>query len=776
MAFTKITTSDLNSRGATTLPNQPTISASALKQEFDAPAKEVVAPKFNNLIDELGATSAAANIGAVTPTGRTGNTVQTVINKISTDLATVESEIGEAIAEAHSHPNKELLDTYMQTEEDLAKAVVNTHSHDNKSVLDKFGEEDGQPTYDGNPIGAGDMYASDYDPDDTVKNAGGIEDYVASQAYELPTASAAVKGGIKVGTNLSINEGVLSATDTTYSDATTSASGLMSASDKTKLDGVESNANNYSLPTASTSQLGGVKVDGSTVTIDGNGVISASGGGGGGTTVIANPTEAATDDLEKVQIGSAIYEIPDTTYESKQAESGGTDESLVTTGEKYTWNEKVSKSATAGLLKNDGTVDQTQYVSDVSAKADKVSSATNGNFAGLDSNGNLTDSGSKASDFMASDGVEANPQGTATGTLTSIGINGDKYDIQGGGGGIDGSTVTPTDVIATWLECAGLHQSYTTINEVLADSGVLSALMASTNAVDYLVRSTTWAATICADELAMNYIGENNYCADVLLSDSTWGAAISASTYWEEVLSGLVPTMTSATTPSGVVSAEQSHSSYPPYLMFDGNDTTRWVSSKVVTTGGAAVSTWVQYEFPSAVRINKIKALSYSSNTITQTLAIEVQGSNDGTNFTSLATGTTKAISTSDYDYEVNFANNGKYKYYRMVCTSQVTSASGSQNNLPQLYTMQLYGHADLPPVDDRINAKADKTDIAPVENGTTASRTYVVGQQFYLSDGKLYKAKAAIAQGATFTIGTNCELAPNITDQIKALWDAINS
>ena len=35
-------------------------------------------------------------------------------------------------------------------------------------------------------------------------------------------------------------------------------------------------------------------------------------------------------------------------------------------------------------------------------KADKVSSATSGNFAGLDSNGNLTDSGSKASDFLTS--------------------------------------------------------------------------------------------------------------------------------------------------------------------------------------------------------------------------------------------------------------------------------------------------------------------------------------------------------------------------------------
>lgn len=39
-------------------------------------------------------------------------------------------------------------------------------------------------------------------------------------------------------------------------------------------------ANNYSLPIATTSVLGGVKPDGSTITVDGNGVISSSGGGG----------------------------------------------------------------------------------------------------------------------------------------------------------------------------------------------------------------------------------------------------------------------------------------------------------------------------------------------------------------------------------------------------------------------------------------------------------------------------------------------------------------
>jgi hypothetical protein len=38
---------------------------------------------------------------------------------------------------------------------------------------------------------------------------------------------------------------------------------------------------------------------------------------------------------------------------------------------------------------------------DITGKADKVDGATAGNFAGLDANGNLVDSGSKASDFQA---------------------------------------------------------------------------------------------------------------------------------------------------------------------------------------------------------------------------------------------------------------------------------------------------------------------------------------------------------------------------------------
>lgn len=72
--------------------------------------------------------------------------------------------------------------------------------------------------------------------------------------------------------------------------------------------------------------------------------------------------------------------------------------------------DKVSKSNTAGLLKNDGTVDTNTYATtsqlpDITGKADKVSGATNGNLAGLDANGNLTDSGKSSSDFGTADEI-----------------------------------------------------------------------------------------------------------------------------------------------------------------------------------------------------------------------------------------------------------------------------------------------------------------------------------------------------------------------------------
>lgn len=73
-------------------------------------------------------------------------------------------------------------------------------------------------------------------------------------------------------------------TNTTYNNASSSSSGLMSASDKQKLDGIASGANNYTLPTASSSTLGGIKI-GNGLTING-GVVSVSNSSSGSLNVV----------------------------------------------------------------------------------------------------------------------------------------------------------------------------------------------------------------------------------------------------------------------------------------------------------------------------------------------------------------------------------------------------------------------------------------------------------------------------------------------------------
>ena len=85
-------------------------------------------------------------------------------------------------------------------------------------------------------------------------------------------------------------------------------------------------------------------------------------------------------------------------------------------------------STTSKALTPKGTFeDFLQSHQDISGKADKVSGATTGNFAGLDANGNLTDSGKKAADFQAAGDYKTTQTavtdptaGSATDTLNFI--------------------------------------------------------------------------------------------------------------------------------------------------------------------------------------------------------------------------------------------------------------------------------------------------------------------------------------------------------------------
>jgi hypothetical protein len=137
----------------------------------------------------------------------------------------------------------------------------------------------------------------------------------------------------------------------------------------------------------------------------------------------------------EISAGLALGETQGTAYEGSKGAALKTafdtheaDTDIhVTTSDKAAWNAKYDKPGT-GIPKTDladavqtslDLADTALQDEDIEGKADLVSGATAGNFAGLDANGNLTDSGSKAADFATA------AQGTkADSAIQSVKVNG----------------------------------------------------------------------------------------------------------------------------------------------------------------------------------------------------------------------------------------------------------------------------------------------------------------------------------------------------------------
>lgn len=250
----------------------------------------------------------------------------------------------------------------------------------------------------------------------------------------------------------------------------------------------------------------------------------------------------------------------------------------------------------------------------------------------------------------------------------------------------DGSTITPTDSIPTLLHCADIwDKSYTSIGEVLDDSTSLFKVLTTDNSIDYLVRSTTYASSVTADEDAMAMIGSYDYASDTLIADATWGVAIYNSTYKDIVLNGKVPQMTSNTTPKGVASASSTYTGYDAYKAFDGNKVAPnlWASNNSVSTGNTSPEEYIAYQFTSAL---KCCLAIYSATTPIQSWT--VKGSNNGSDWEILGSG---GVQTSVDDVLLFFNTKvDSYKYYRLYVTQKNTGQSTAY--LPNALEVQFLG------------------------------------------------------------------------------------
>jgi len=126
-------------------------------------------------------------------------------------------------------------------------------------------------------------------------NAGGT---ISVTPYSLTSATSSALGGVKIGAGLAItNDGTISVSASTPPATTSTLGAVIIGNGIDVAVGGTISVTPYSLPTASTSTLGGVKVDGETITIT-DGVIS-------GANTYSLPT-ASTSTLGGIKIGSGL--------------------------------------------------------------------------------------------------------------------------------------------------------------------------------------------------------------------------------------------------------------------------------------------------------------------------------------------------------------------------------------------------------------------------------------------------------------------------------------
>lgn len=457
-------------------------------------------------------------------------------------------------------------------------------------------------------------------------------------------------------------------------------------------------------------------------------------------------------------------------------------------------SDKISKSATSGLVKNDGTIDTTTYVSDISGKADKVSGATNGNFAGLDASGNLTDSGKKASDFqtaltLTSQTATGNPISFTTdsaqvaqGTVITL------EPIQSGSGDPSPSNVRTISGYDE-IDLASLSNNLWTSGD---QSGTnYQDISFSLPVGTYLISAYVESSDTDADVSQMVFRDSNNSafislsfkrncrsiqkvtltqdCAIIRFRASNSSSASSGDTFsFSNLIISPIANVLSD------ITLELDSTIYGGTLNVESGELT--VTHARVDMGDISWSRASAGYFYGFISDKK----SGSANFLCEIYKVIASGS-DNLTIQSRSSGGQQGFTVYDSDYTTaptfTTAVTGHYIVYELaepivyhLTPHQVKLLQGANVVTSNGTSISLtYRNGEVMKLDDAsglgesINAVSDLVDvhqsiigdIAPYEDGATASKAYAVND-FFIRNNKFCKCTSAISKGSAFTLNTN--------------------
>ena len=234
------------------------------------------------------------------------------------------------------------------------------------------------------------------------------------------------------------------------------------------------------------------------------------------------------------------------------------------------------------------------------------------------------------------------------------------------------------------------YKYWLVLGEVTTEYDSLAEVLAST---DYPVllnneRSAAYAAYI-SSEIATAIKNNLTYLRQALLCDNSDMFFNSSYDYDEHIeeFTEVNPTVTSGTY-QGIVTCSSDRESYGycGYMAFDGG-----VDSNDLTVVGEdrhiwsamGLNQWVQYKYSSPRNLYKVKIYGIRDNA---PLSVEVQGSNDGENFTTIDVKNLNIVLDAQNYTEFICTCNTKYMYYRFVINDNYYSGTCAVGEI-EIYT-----------------------------------------------------------------------------------------